>query len=285
MVIQELLKWGTDALEKIEYSDPRQETRLILAQLLGVDRSYLYAHGDLEVPDYIKDKFNMIIDRRRAGEPLQYILGTQEFMGIELKVDKGVLIPRGDTELLVEWILSYIDEKLDGRPCRMLDIGIGSGAIALAVAYHRPDGQIIGVDISREALKIAEENRKRIQLDNVSFMESDLFSSIGKEYLGSFDIIVSNPPYIPERDIESLQIEVRLHEPRLALSGGEDGLDYYRKITAEAGKYLAKGGILIYEIGAGQGADVADIMKRNGFKEITVIKDLEDRDRIVAGRQ
>ena len=285
MVIQELLKWGTDALEKIEYSDPRQETRLILAQLLGVDRSYLYAHGDLEVPDYIKDKFIMIIDRRRAGEPLQYILGTQEFMGIELKVDKGVLIPRGDTELLVEWIISYIDEKLDGRPYRMLDIGIGSGAIALAVAYHRRAGRIIGVDISREALKIAEENRKRIQLDNVSFMESDLFSSIGKEYLGSFDIIVSNPPYIPEREIESLQIEVRLHEPRLALSGGEDGLDYYRKITAEAGKYLAKDGILIYEIGAGQGADVADIMKTNGFKEITVIKDLEDRDRIVAGRQ
>ena len=285
MVIQELLKWGTDALEKIEYSDPRQETRLILAQLLGVDRSYLYAHGDLEVPDYIKDKFIMIIDRRRAGEPLQYILGTQEFMGIELKVDKGVLIPRGDTELLVEWILSYIDEKLDGRPYRMLDIGIGSGSIALAVAYHRPDGQIIGVDISREALKIAEENRKRIQLDNVSFMESDLFSSLEKEYLVSFDIIVSNPPYIPEREIESLQIEVRLHEPRLALSGGEDGLDYYRKITAEAGKYLAKDGILIYEIGAGQGADVADIMKTNGFKEITVIKDLEDRDRIVAGRQ
>ena len=285
MVIQELLKWGTDALEKIEYSDPRQETRLILAQLLGVDRSYLYAHGDLEVPDYIKDKFIMIIDRRRAGEPLQYILGTQEFMGIELKVDKGVLIPRGDTELLVEWIISYIDEKLDGRPYRMLDIGIGSGAIALAVAYHRPDGQIIGVDISREALKIAEENRKRIQLDNVSFMESDLFSSLEKEYLVSFDIIVSNPPYIPEREIGSLQIEVRLHEPRLALSGGEDGLDYYRKITAEAGKYLAKDGILIYEIGAGQGADVADIMKTNGFKEITVIKDLEDRDRIVAGRQ
>ncbi len=284
MVIQELLKWGSEALSGIEYSNPQQETRLILSQLLGVDRSYLYAHGDKEVSEEEKDKFIRIIERRKSGEPLQYILGTQEFMGIDFNVCKGVLIPRGDTELLVERLIKFIDEEFDDKPYRMLDIGVGSGAISLSTAYHRPKGEILGVDISREALMIAEENRINLRLDNVRFIESDLFSSIGEEYCEGFDIIASNPPYIPEGDRETLQKEVRMHEPALALFGGEDGLDYYRKITSQAMKYLAEGGLLIFEIGAGQGPDVARIMKENGFKAVTVEKDLENRDRIVAGR-
>lgn len=284
MVIQELLKWGIDALNGIEYSNPQQETRLILSQLLGVDRSYLYAHGDQVVSLEDQDKFIQIIERRKSGEPLQYILGTQEFMGIDFKVSKGVLIPRGDTELLVDRIIKFIDEEFEDETYRMLDIGVGSGAIALSTAYHRPKGDILGVDISKEALKVAEENRKNIGLDNVRFMESDLFSSIGEEYLESFNIIASNPPYIPEGEKETLQREVRTHEPALALFGGEDGLDYYRKITSQAMKFLASEGLLIFEIGAGQGPDVAGILKGNGFKAVTVIKDLEKRDRIVTGR-
>lgn len=283
-MIQELLKWGCEALNGIEYSNPQQETRLILSQLLGVDRSYLYAHGDQEVTEAEKTKFVQIIERRKSGEPIQYILGTQEFMGIDFRVGKGVLIPRGDTELLVDQIIKFIDEEFAGRIYRMLDIGVGSGAISLSTAYHRPEGEIIGVDISREALLIAEENRRNLRLDNVRFIESDLFSSIGEEYHSGFNIIASNPPYIPEGDSEALQKEVRIHEPAIALFGGEDGLDYYRKITSQARKYLASGGLLIYEIGAGQGPDVAEIMKENGFKTVTVAKDLENRDRIVAGR-
>lgn len=283
-MIQELLKWGCEALNGIAYSNPQQETRLILSQLLGVDRSYLYAHGEQEVSEAEKIKFVQIIERRKSGEPLQYILGTQEFMGIDFKVGKGVLIPRGDTELLVNQIIKFIDEEFSGRTYRMLDIGVGSGAISLSTAYHKPEGDILGVDISREALMIAEENRRNLRLDNVRFIESDLFSSIGEEYLESFNIIVSNPPYIPEGDLETLQKEVRIHEPAIALFGGEDGLDYYREITPQAKKYLAFGGLLIYEIGAGQGPDVAEIMKKNGFKAVSVEKDLENRDRIVTGR-
>lgn len=284
MVIQELLKWGCEALNEIEYSNPQQETRLILSQLLGVDRSYLYAHGGQEVSLEDQDKFIQIIERRKSGEPLQYILGTQEFMGIDFKVGKGVLIPRGDTELLVDKIIRFIDEELKDQAYRMLDIGVGSGAIALSTAYHRPGGEILGVDISKEALMIAEENRRNLGLDNVRFIESDLFSSIGDEYLESFNIIASNPPYIPDAEKETLQKEVRMHEPGIALFGGEDGLDYYRKITAEAKKYLVDGGMLIYEIGVRQGTDVAEIMKKNGFSAVTISMDLENRDRIVAGR-
>lgn len=283
MVIQELLVEGINALEGIKYSNSQQEARLILSKLLGVDRSYIYAHGNQEVSTPIAEKFMDIIERRRDGYPLQYLLGYQEFMGLEFNVKSGVLIPRGDTELLVQKIIDFVELKLPGKHFRMLDIGIGSGAISLAVAKSLPQGEILGVDISDDALRVAEENRIKFEIENVEFLKSDLFSSLNKEIAHSFDIIASNPPYIPDEEILGLQKEVRLHEPLLALSGGEDGLDYYRIITAQAGNYLKKGGLLIYEIGADQGDSVSMIMAENGFSDVKISRDLEDRDRVVSG--
>lgn len=284
MVIQALLMEGFKALEGIEYSNNQQESRLILSHLLGVDRSYLYAHGSDEVPESVVVGFREIIDRRKEGEPLQYILGFQDFMGLKLVVRKGVLIPRGDTELLVQRVIEHVNVELSDRPFRMLDIGIGTGAISLAVASSMSKGEIIGVDISEEALSLAEENRKRLRLENVRFLKSDLFSGLSNEWFHSFDIIASNPPYIPNDEINGLQKEVRLFEPTLALSGGSDGLDYYRRITSEAVMFLKKNGLLIYEVGAGQGDAVSEIMKENGFTNINVVLDLENRDRVVAAR-
>ena len=181
MVIQELLVEGIKALEGIEHSNIQLEARLILSKLLGEDRSYIYAHGDEEVSTSIAEKFMDIVKRRRDGHPLQYLLGYQEFMGLELNVKPGVLIPRGDTELLVQKIIDFVELKLPGKHFRMLDIGVGSGAISLAVANLLPHGEILGVDISDEALRVAEENRIKLGIENVKFLKSDLFSSLDKE--------------------------------------------------------------------------------------------------------
>ncbi|MBS4025495.1 MAG: peptide chain release factor N(5)-glutamine methyltransferase [Clostridia bacterium] len=282
MVIKDLLLEGIRILEKNLNINTQLETRLILSKLMEVDKSYLYAYEDKSVNDSIVKEFIELVKKRSQGYPLQYIIGTQEFMGLDFNVRKGVLIPRGDTEILVQYLIHYIKKKFQEREFSLLDIGIGSGAISLAIAHYCPNGNIFGVDIKEDALEIALENMKKMNLNNVKYTLGDIFSPFDKN-IHKFDIIVSNPPYIPDEEEHHLQIEVAKHEPRSALFGGFDGLDFYKRITKEAKDYLKKGSILAYEVGHNQGEDVKSILEEYNYVDVTIIKDLEERDRVVIG--
>ena len=262
----------------------RLETILILCKLLDVDKSYIYTYGDKEVEDYIADKFLELMEKRHSGYPIQYILGEREFMGLDFYLEEGVLVPRPDTEVLVEYIIEYIKKNYKEDNINVLDIGIGSGAIALSMAYYLKNIQVVGIDISHTAIKVANINKEKFKLSNVNFYKGDLFKALeGLNMEGKFDIIVSNPPYIKRLDIESLDIQVKDYEPRLALDGGIDGLDFYRRITKRSLEYLKDNSLLIYEIGYEQGKEVEDILKVWGFKDISILKDLGGHDRVVLG--
>nr|WP_300004617.1 peptide chain release factor N(5)-glutamine methyltransferase [Tissierella sp.] len=282
MVIRELLEIGRDKLKNLEYVDPLKESIYILSKALDKDKSFIYTNLDKWVDIKEEDKYLNIIKRRALGEPISYIFSTKEFMGIDFFVEKGVLIPRPETESLVEYIINYINTDLrEEESVNVLDIGIGSGAISLSLAKNCKIAQFLGVDISAIALRVAKKNLERLKLTNVEFRESDLFKGI--ELDKKFHIIVSNPPYIKTEVIEELQIDVKNFEPSLALDGGDDGLDFYRRISKSAGDYLLEEGMLIYEIGYDQGEQVKEIMSREEFKKVEIIKDLGGLDRIVLG--
>ena len=262
----------------------RLETILILCKLLDVDKSYIYTYGDKEVEDYIADKFLELMEKRHSGYPIQYILGEREFMGLDFYLEEGVLVPRPDTEVLVEYIVEYVKKNYKEDNINVLDIGIGSGAIALSMAYYLKNTQVFGIDISDTAIKVANINKEKFKLSNVNFYKGDLFKALeGLNMESKFDIIVSNPPYIKRLDIEFLDIQVKDYEPRLALDGGIDGLDFYRRITKKSLEYLKDNSLLIYEIGYEQGKEVEDILKVWGFKDISILKDLGGNDRVVLG--
>lgn len=286
MVIEDLLMEGLNELKFKKNINAQVELRLILSHILKVDKSYLYGHSDLDVSEEIVGRFRNMIKMRKKGKPIAYILKEKEFMGMNLYVEEGVLIPRGDTEIIVQYIIEYINKNFGVDSFNLLDIGIGSGAISLAIARRFPNGNIYGIDIFKKPLVVAEKNRQNLQLDNVQFIKSDLFSSLDKNVFGNFfDIIVSNPPYIPDRDIYRLEEDVKNFEPMGALSGGEDGLDFYRQITKEAEPYLKKQGLLVYEIGYNQAKNVESILKEYGYKNIEKKNDLEDRNRLIAGKK
>ncbi|NLY77150.1 MAG: peptide chain release factor N(5)-glutamine methyltransferase [Tissierellia bacterium] len=281
MEINELLKIGVDRIKGRQYGNPVLEATLLLGKLLNVDKVYIYTHGREQVPEEIVEKYMEAIEKRSKGYPIQYIIKEREFMDLNFYIEEGVLIPRPDTEIIVEYILEYIDRKHLQEQLYVLDIGIGSGAIGLSIAYHRKNTYVYGVDISPQALKVASINRNRFGLENVKIIESDLFENISNDI--RFHIIVSNPPYIPTEDINSLQEEVKNYEPRLALDGGKEGMDYYRKIIPESKKFLREDGLLIFEIGYDQGPQVKGIMIEEGFKDIEILKDLQGLDRAVLG--
>mgnify|MGYP000969597296 FL=1 len=282
MEINHLLKKGVEMIKDREYGNPVLEAALLLGKLLNVDKTYIYTHGDTQVPQPTVDKFLELMGMRKLGYPIQYILKEKEFMGLDFYVDEGVLIPRSDTETLVEYVLEYIDKKYKDEPINFLDLGIGSGAIVLSVAYYKKNVNAYGVDIHDIPLKIANINKEKFNLDNVSLHKGDLFQGIeGLE--GKIHIIASNPPYIPKREIETLQSEVKDYEPMSALDGGDDGLIFYRKIIPESKRYLKDGGLLIFEIGCDQGKEVENIFIREGYKDICILKDLQGLDRVVLG--
>ena len=284
MEINHLLQEGVDMIKDREYGNPVLEATLLLGNLLNVDKTYIYTHGKDEVSEPIVDKFLELMDKRAKGYPIQYILGEKEFMGLNFYVEEGVLIPRSDTETLVEYVLQYIDQIYGDKPVNFLDLGIGSGAIALSVAYYRKKLTVYGVDMYDAPLKVANINKERFNLDNVKLYKGDLFQGIdGLGLESKIHIIASNPPYIPKKDIETLQEEVKDHEPMTALDGGEDGLDFYRMIIPQSKKYLADEGLLIFEIGYDQGEEVKDIMIDAGFKNVQILKDLQGLDRVIFG--
>ena len=249
----------------------------LMEEMLHVSRTRYLMEPSKEVSPEDEMLYKKQIARRAEHIPLQHLTGEQEFMGLAFKVNEHVLIPRQDTEVLVEEALNYVRSGMD-----ILDVCTGSGCILLSVlklGEKKCRGILhgTGVDLSREALQVAEENAGRLQVE-ATFLHSDLFA----EVQGQYDMILSNPPYIEKAVVETLEEEVRIHEPRMALDGGEDGLDFYRKITAESVQYLRKGGRLLFEIGYDQGEAVSALMKEH-FAEVRVIQDLAGLDRVVSG--
>lgn len=266
-----------------EYSNPQLESRLILSKLLDVDKTYLYAYGEKEVSNEIEDKFLELLTKRSKGYPFQYIFNEKEFMGLDFYVEEGVLVPRPDTEILVEYVLDYINKNHSNETIKVLDLGSGSGAISLSIAKHAKNTYVYGVDIDNTPLKVCNINKERFNLANVEFIKGDMFEPI-MNFKKSFHIIASNPPYIPSTEIENLQTEVKEFEPRLALDGGDDGLIFYRRISFEAKDFLVDDGLLIFEIGFNQGKEVKEILENQGFKNIMILKDLQGLDRVILGR-
>lgn len=281
--IKELVNYGTRRLEERGIETPRLDSELILAFVLGKDRMFLYLNPGYRVEDRAKEQFTKLIEDRADGKPLQYITGYQEFMGLDFHVNRWVLIPRPDTEVLVEILLERFKGYRRSQQLLVADIGTGSGAIAVSLAYYDTRLRVVGTDISQRALEVARLNaRKNSVQDRVEFLEGDLFRPLEEKGLfNSFDAVVSNPPYIPTEDIQHLQREVRF-EPIRALDGGRDGLYYYRRIAGEAPLFLKKGGLLALEIGYNQADDVTFILEKKGiYSRIEVIKDLGQRDRVV----
>lgn len=278
MTYRELYDYGCDRLigAGIENNDARLDARLLLEYICHTDRNTLLVHGDSQRNDIEEQLYKVVIDKRASRIPLQHITGEQEFMGLTFKVNEHTLIPRQDTEILVEECLSRI---CDGA--RVLDMCTGSGCILLSLMKYSNECQGVGADISAEALKVARENARNLGIKNVNFIESDLFDKIQ----GKYDMIVSNPPYIASNVIETLMPEVRDHEPMSALDGMEDGLFFYRRIVESAKDYMSNNAWLLFEIGYDQGESVSELMKKAGFNEVRIVKDYAGLDRVVLGRK
>lgn len=282
MKIKDVLSQGISILKDNNIEDANMKAKIVLADLLGKNKEYLMIHDDDDIKDGLNKIFLKKIERLKKREPLQYVINKQDFMGMELYVDENVLIPQPDTENLVEEVILLSDKKRKyiRDEIKILDLCTGSGAIAISLSKLINKSLVYASDISKKALKIAEENSMKNHA-NVLFLESDLFDKISKIY--KFDIIVSNPPYIESEVIKTLSEEVQ-KEPILALDGGEDGLDFYRKIAKEAKDYIEKEGYLALEIGYNQRLAVENILKENGYKNIYSRKDLGGNDRIVVGQ-
>ena len=286
--LESLLKKGTNILKENGLEEAGLDAWLLLEFKTGINRAYYFAHGDEPVSDETAAEYLELIGRRAGHIPVQQLTHQAFFMGYEFYVNQNVLIPRQDTETLVEEALKCMNSMKEPE---ILDMCTGSGCILISLLLEREDAKGAGADILPEALAVAKKNAKDLGVEKrAEFVESDTFSAPyfykkgGKEGR-KYDILISNPPYIATEEIETLMEEVRLHDPRGALDGREDGLYFYRNITAEAGKYLRPGGWLLYEIGCTQGAAVSGMMKTAGFEQVQVIKDLPGLDRVVIGQK
>lgn len=273
MNYRKLYETGKDRLEKAGIQEAALDARLLLEEACRTDRNTLLVHGDRAVTEEEETQFRIFIERRSTHEPLQQITGWQEFMGLRFSVTEDVLVPRQDTETLVEEVMRYLRDGME-----ILDVCTGSGCILLSLLRYSNGCRGVGCDISEKALAVAGQNAKQLGI-SAQFIQSDLFESIE----GRFEYIVSNPPYIRKDMIPTLMEEVRDHEPLIALDGGEDGLDFYRKITREATEHLYSGGMLFFEIGYDQGEAVKLLMEEEGYEEVTVSQDLAGLDRVVYG--
>ena len=274
MTLREALTLGKDLLNKAKIEEYETDAWLLLEAVCQCTRTDLFLRGDAPITREQEKNYKAYLEARSKRIPLQHILGVQYFMGLEFFVNSDVLCPRPDTEILVE---TALDRILPGS--KILDMCTGSGCILLSLLHYGKECTGIGVDLSEKALAVAEKNAKKLAI-SCEFVHSDLFEKIE----GSYDVIVSNPPYIATREIEALMPEVREHEPMMALDGMEDGLFFYRKITDASRNYLKPGGWLMYEIGYDQGEAVSEMMKHAGFCEVSVIKDLAGLDRVVIGK-
>lgn len=281
--IKSILSAAQQQLEAVSLDkrEARLEARLLMQDVLGVTHAWLLAHENDVPHEQIAVKFESHLARRLAGEPIAYIIGHREFFGLDLSVSTDTLIPRPDTETLVEIALKFIPELIpENSACRVLDLGTGTGAIALAIASQRPHARICATDISDDALRVAIANAERHDIHNISFLQSDWFSNLGEEV---FDLIVSNPPYIAEDDIHLSQGDLRF-EPVSALASGKDGLDDIRKIIAKARLHLTPQGRLLLEHGYNQAEQIAGLLKEEGFSGVGHAKDLSGILRVTYAR-
>lgn len=273
MTFREAFQIGEKILGMAHIEDAKNDAWLLLAFACKIDRTYFYVHMDEDLTEEQKREYESVIKKRTERVPLQYITGEQDFMGLPFKVNSAVLIPRQDTETLVEEALKRIKPGM-----KVLDMCTGSGCILISILKNVTGIEGLGCDISKQALIVAKENAK---LNNVfaSFERSDLFENVNEE----FDVIVSNPPYIPTEVISGLMPEVSEFEPFQALDGREDGLHFYRRIISECKPYLKEGGYLLFEIGHDQGESVSELMKEGGFSNVSVVRDLAGNNRVVIG--
>ena len=255
-----------------------RETEILLAHALGRDRAWLYAHADDVLAVEPAIAFHQLLVRRAAGEPVAYLTGRREFWSLDLAITRDVLIPRAETELLVERALQKIPQ---GAQVDIADLGTGSGAVALALARERPHARVLASDASAAALVVARGNAQRLRIGNVEFLESDWFAAIGAR---RFDIVVTNPPYIAENDAHLGQGDLRF-EPLAALVSGVDGLDAIRVLVRDAPLHLKPGGWLLFEHGFDQGLACRALLERGGFADVFTAADLEGRDRVSGGRR
>lgn len=308
MTYRELYDRGCAALAEAGIEEAVLDARLLLEYVCHTDRNALLVHGDRVVEQKQEEQYLVHLAKRAKRVPLQHITGEQEFMGLTFRVNEHVLIPRQDTEILVEEVMR---EPLDGM--RILDMCTGSGCILLSLMHYSNDCVGVGVDVSEDALAVARENAKQIcrtgkadmtdcaeeQFQDVNFEGMDVKERFGNDkkpevrfiqsnlfenVTGKYDIIVSNPPYIASGVIPALMPEVKDHEPMLALDGDEDGLFFYRRIVDDCREYLTRGGMLYFEIGYDQAEAVSGLMRNAGFVDVTVVKDYAGHDRVIYGR-
>lgn len=278
MIISEWLKHARNRLAQTSCPDPDIDARWIAEDILCLTRQELVFEGDRAIPRHQLYRLEAMLDRRAAGEPVQYILGSADFMGLRFRVDGAVLIPRQDTETLVEATLIELRQR-PGRPA-LLDLCAGSGCVGLSLASLAPNARITLADVSHEALEIARANQKDLGV-KVELRQGDLFNAVGRE---RFDIIASNPPYIPTGELSGLQQELRF-EPRIALDGGADGLDFYRRIAEGAVDHLNPGGAIFLEVGIHEAQPVLELVKaRLPCAQAGTVKDLNGVERVVFGK-
>lgn len=276
MVIKELISETVALLKQHNNENPVFEAHLIVRTILNLSPLDIVLQGNNEIDSESEQKIRLIASKRILGEPLQYILGTQEFMGLEFLVTPSVLIPRKDTEILTEHVLEYFENK----PITVLDLCTGSGCIGISIAHFNKNALVTGLDISQDAIKIAQENAEKLKVsDRVSFKVCDVFNM---DFFGKYDLIISNPPYIKSDVIPTLSKTVKDFEPLSALDGGNDGLDFYKHIVNISPKYLCEKGMLAFEIGYNQKDSVSTLMKTS-FTDITAIKDYGDNYRVISG--
>ena len=287
MTYGELYEYGKRTLGEAGVAEAALDARLLLEYICHTDRNELIVHADRNRSGMEEQFYRTVIEKRAERVPLQHITGEQEFMGLSFRVNKHTLIPRQDTEILVEEAMRHL---VDGM--RILDMCTGSGCILLSLLKYSNECEGIGVDISEKALEVARENAARLQL-SAAFLAGDLFAPLesleaertvrGGRHGVLFDMVVANPPYIETGVIAALMPEVRAHEPLAALDGGEDGLSFYRRITTQAPAYMQRGAYLFFEIGCGQAQAVTALMQETGFGGIEVLRDYAGLDRVVYG--
>ncbi|MDO5336721.1 MAG: peptide chain release factor N(5)-glutamine methyltransferase [Eubacteriales bacterium] len=275
---EELLNQAGKILTEAQIPDARLDAWLLMEYVFGISRAWYYVHSRERANEAKIPEYEALVQRRREHIPLQHLTNQAYFMGREFYVDKRVLIPRQDTEILVEEAGKHLRSGM-----RILDMCTGSGCILYSLLLMQPESKGTGVDLSADALEVARLNQERLGIspDRAVLINSDLF----QELTGSFDMIVSNPPYIPKGDIEDLAQEVREHDPLMALDGGEDGLGFYRQIAQAAPKYLEPSGWIFLEIGWNQGQAVEQLLSEAGFQAVCVKKDYAGLDRVVMGRR
>ena len=281
MTLRDFLEYGESQLSASPHPDrAKRDAETLLLHLIGKNKAWLMAHAEDDFAGCNAIRYASLLERRRRGEPIQYITGEVEFYRMPFRVTRDVLIPRPETELLVEEIIGL---EVHFRKPRLVDVGTGSGAIAIAFAHDWPHAAVTAIDLSASALEVARSNAEKLGFAAcIRFLQGDLLAPVANE---QFDIIVSNPPYVPAFDRDSLAVEVRDHEPALALFAGNDGLDIYRRLIPQAFGALAPGGFIALEIGYGQQAAIHSLLDDTGFTNIEFTPDLQGIPRVVVAQR